>query len=84
MDSEIIKVSDEEGLYQDHKNWFACLDSIKVYKEGKYEVQCSTQEVQYAEATIKGKSRLEKTIQRYHQYLPRKVIYKEIQQRRSM
>ena len=49
MDSEIIKVSDEDGLYQDHKNWFACLDSIKVYKEGKYEVQCSTQEVQYAD-----------------------------------
>ena len=78
MDSEIIKVSDEDGLYQDHKNCFACLDSIKVYKEGKFEVsillergeiipkqfQCSTQEVQYAEATIKGNSRLEKTIQR--------------------
>ena len=37
MVSEIIKVSDEDGLSQDDKNCLACLDSMKVHKEGKYE-----------------------------------------------
>ena len=44
MDSEIIKVSDEEGLSQDDKNCLACLESMTVYKEGKYEVPMLWQE----------------------------------------
>ena len=44
MDSEIIKVSDEEGLSQDDKNCLARLDSMTVYKEGKYEVPMLWQE----------------------------------------
>ena len=44
MDSEIIKVSDEEGLSQDHKNCLACLESMTVYKEGKYKVPMLWQE----------------------------------------
>ena len=38
MDSQIIKFSDEEGLSQDDKNCLARLDTMTVYKEGKYEV----------------------------------------------
>ena len=37
MDSEIIKVADEDGLSQDDKNCLARLNSMKVYKERKYE-----------------------------------------------
>ena len=44
MDSEIIKVSDEDGLYEDHKNCLAHLDSMTVYKEGKYKVPMLWQE----------------------------------------
>ena len=44
MDSEIIKVSDENGLSQDDKMCLAGLDSMTVYKEGKYEVRMLWQE----------------------------------------
>ena len=44
MDSEIIKVSDEGGLSQDDKNCLARLESMTVYKEGKYEVPILWQE----------------------------------------
>ena len=44
MDSEIIKVSDEEGLSQDDKNCLAYLDPMTVHKEGKYEVPMLWQE----------------------------------------
>ena len=44
MNSETIKFSDEEGLSQDDKNCLACLDSMTVYKEGKYEVSMLWQE----------------------------------------
>ena len=37
MDWEIIKVADEDGLSQDDKNCLARLNSMKVYKERKYE-----------------------------------------------
>ena len=75
MDSEMIKVSDEDGLSQDNKDCFVCLDSMTVYKEGKYEVSVLWQEekrsfpnnysvalkeVQYAKATSEERSRLEK------------------------
>ena len=43
-ESEIIKVSDKDKLFQDDKNWFAHLDSMAVYKEGKYEVPMLWQE----------------------------------------
>ena len=33
MESEIIKISDENGLFQDYKNCLVCLDSTTVYKE---------------------------------------------------
>ena len=33
MELEIIKVSDEDGLFQDEKNYLECLDSMTVYKE---------------------------------------------------
>ena len=38
MDSEVIKVSDENGLSQDDKNCLARLDSMTLCEEGKYEV----------------------------------------------
>ena len=44
MDSEITKVSDEDGLFQDNKNCLVHLDSMTVYKEGKYEVPMLWQE----------------------------------------
>ena len=44
MDSDIIKVSDEERLSQDGKNCLAHLESMTVYKEGKYEVPMLWQE----------------------------------------
>ena len=44
MDSEIIKASDEDGLSQNDKNCLAHLDSMTVYKEGKYEVPMLWQE----------------------------------------
>ena len=33
MELEIIKISDEDGLFQDEKNYLECLDSMTVYKE---------------------------------------------------
>ena len=68
--------------------------SLMVYKKGEYEVpmliarrkkiitkqlQCSTQKVQYAKVAIEGRSRLEKEICRYHQYLHWKGFCKETQ-----
>ena len=38
MDSEIIKVSDEERLSQNDKNYLTHLDSMKMCEQGKYEV----------------------------------------------
>ena len=44
MDSEIIKVAEEDGMSQDDKTCLTQLNKMAVYKEGKYEVPMLWQE----------------------------------------
>ena len=44
MDSEIIKVAEEDGMSQDDKTCLTQLNQMTVYKEGKYEVPMLWQE----------------------------------------